>query len=208
MRFKKVAWVAFLLGLYAVGIAASRGPTVSLLIVLLCHFSTRNILKSIIMLFVLIMLLFFYGNVIIDLLSTQFPTLITRMDLTVSEFDTGGRDQIFKEAIKQFVNNPLFGDWFLLDPSDISSSAHNAIIGAFSCLGLFGGILMIVLYIILSIKSFKLLKYNSYLSFYASLCLFLIFYSITTGGALMSKTDFNFAFLTILIISEKFLINK
>ncbi|KAA6347104.1 hypothetical protein EZS27_005397 [termite gut metagenome] len=208
MKFKKVAWGAFLLGLYAVGFAASRGPFVSLLIVLFCYLLTRGNLKTIIMILIFVMLGFFYENVIIDLLSTEFPTLMGRMDLTVHEFDTGGRDKIFVQAIEQFVNNPLFGDWFLLDPTDTTSSAHNAIIGAFSCMGLLGGISMITLYITLLIKSFKLLKYNSYLSFYASLCLFLIFYSITSGGFLMTKLNFNFAFLAILIISKKFLLNK
>jgi O-antigen ligase len=209
MRFKKLAWIAFLLGLYAVGIAASRGPAVSLIIALFCYFSMRNIGKSIIMLLGFTLLLFFFGNVIFDWSSTLFPTLLNRMVLTVNEFDTGGRDVIFGQAINQFMNNPFFGDWFLLDRGDMTSSPHNAIVEAFSSLGIFGGILIIALYIILIIKVFKILKYNSYLSFYASLCLFLISYSITTGGSLITKLNFNFAFLVILILDEKFYaINK
>jgi O-antigen ligase len=125
------------------------------------------------------------------------------MDMTVNELDLGNRDIIFAQAIKQFIANPFLGDWFLLDHEDMTSSPHNAIVEAFSSLGIFGGISTIVLYITLIIKSFKILKYNSYLSFYASLCLFLIFYSITTGGTVLMKPDFNFAFLSILIISKK-----
>jgi O-antigen ligase len=204
MRFKTMAWIALLLGLYAVGIAASRGPLVALLIVLFFYIFTRKGLKPIIIVLLLIVVLYCLGNIIMDWLITKFPTLMSRMLLTVNESDMGNRDLIFAQAMKQFVDNPFFGDWFLLDHNDMTSSPHNAIVEAFSSLGLWGGISVIVLYITLLVKAFNILKYNSYLSFYAGLCLLLIFYSVTTGGSVIYKPDFNFAFLSILIINSIF----
>jgi O-antigen ligase len=203
MRFKKIAWVTFLLGLSAVGNAGSRGSFVALLVVLCCYLLTRKISKLIIIAFVLIVLLYFLRNTIIDLLNTFYPVLMQRMESTVNELDTGGRDVLFAQAVKQFIDNPFFGDWFLLDHGSVASYPHNAIIEGFSSLGIFGGISAIVLYIALIIKALKILKYNSYLSFYACLCLFFIFYSVTTGGSVLKNPDFDFAFLSILIINTK-----
>ena len=202
-RFKIILYVSFLLGLYAVAIAASRGPLFSLVITLLAGFYSKNIISAVKYTTVFLFTGILFGNLILNLFESYFPVIYNRTLSTLVGKSLGGRESIFDQAITQSLENPFFGDWFLLDRSDATSIAHNAFLQSLMSLGFIGLILNVILYFILFKAAIKIIKTYSIYSFWGYSTIFFMIYSLTTGGSLYIKPDFNFAFLILLIISNK-----
>ena len=202
-RFKIILYVSFFLGFYAVAIAASRGPLFSLVITLLVGIYAKNIISLIKYATVFLFTGILFGNSVLNLVELYFPIIYERTKSTLVGKSLGGRESIFDEAIIQPLENPFFGDWFLLDRSDPSSIAHNTFLQSSMSLGFFGLILNILLYFILFNAAIKIIKTFSIYSFWGYLSIFYMIYSLTTGGSLYIKPEFNFAFLMLLIISNR-----
>ena len=202
-RVKILIYLSFLLGLYAVAIAASRGPLFSLVISLLVGVYANNFIS--LMKYIVIFLLtgILFGNSLLNMIEFYFPVIYRRTEATLVEKSLGGRESVFDEAIIQSLENPFFGDWFILDRSDPSSIAHNTFLQSSMSLGFFGLILNVLLYFILFRAAINIIKINSIYSFWGYLSVFYMSYSLTTGGSIYIKPEYNFAFLILLIISVR-----
>tara|TARA_B100000787_G_scaffold169710_1_gene161892 strand:- start:4902 stop:6185 length:1284 start_codon:yes stop_codon:yes gene_type:complete len=203
LKVKFLAFSTFCLGMLAVGIAGSRGPLFGVFFTILITFFSKNILTSIKFSFLIIIIGIVFGEVLLDLIESNLPIFYDRIYNTIVNSSLGGRESVFEQAIDQIFSNPLLGDWFLLDRSDTSSIAHNAFLQAAMCLGILGGILNVYIYYVLFQKSIKIIQTSTIYSFWGYATLFYMIYSLTTGGSIYIKSDFNFAFLILLLISSK-----
>lgn len=200
---KVIVHLTFLLGLYAVAIAASRGPLFSLIFTLLIGVFAQKFIAAMKVVFIILVISILFGNSVLNWVKEYFPTVYERTESTVVGKSLGGREEVFDQAVNQSLENPFFGDWFLLDRSDSTSIAHNAFLQSSMSLGLFGLVLNILLYFILVKAAIRVIKKRTIYSFWGYSSIFLMSYSLTTGGSLYIKPDFNFAFLILLIISNR-----
>jgi len=202
-RKKIIYIIIFCLGVYAISIAGSRGPLFGLVITMLVPVFANNIIKFLKSLLILLLGIILFGGLIADLAEYISPVIYDRTYQTVVNFSLGGREPIFKAAWEQFVNNPILGDWILLDRTDRTSFAHNAFLQTAMSLGVFGLVLIIYVYVMLFKCSLRLIETRSVYSFWGYLTLFYMVYSLTTGGIIYLKPDFNFAFVILLIMTSK-----
>ena len=144
-----------------------------------------------------------FGGQMLQLFESNLPLFYDRLYYTLVYSSLGGRDVIFDQAVNQIFSNPLLGDWFLLDRSDTTSIAHNAFLQAAMSLGIFGGVLNVYIYYVLLHNSIKIIHTSTIYSFWGYASLFYMIYSLTTGGSIYIKSEFNFAFLSLLLISSK-----
>lgn len=203
---RKVKFIAFstlCLGMLAVGIAGSRGPLFGFFLTILITFFSKNILTSIKISFLIIIIGIVFGEDILHLFESNLPVFYERIYNTIVYSTMGSRESIFVQAIDQIFSNPILGDWFLLDRSDTTSIAHNAFLQATMSLGIFGGILNVYIYYVLFQNSIKIIHTSTIYSFWGYATLFYMIYSLTTGGSIYIKSDFNFAFLILLLITSK-----
>jgi hypothetical protein len=201
-KFKIVALIALFLGVFAIGMAGSRGPLFGLVLSILIPFFFKNsysVIKSILFLSVFTLL---FGTVFLELIKNFLPVIYERTYDTVVNFSLGGRESIFIEAVNQIIENPFLGDWFLLDRDDSTSIAHNAFLQAGMSLGVLGIFLNVYLYYILFKYSLRVIRTKSIYSTWGYLTIFFIVYSLTTGGNIYIKPEFNFAFLILLLINS------
>lgn len=203
---RKIKMLSFLLlpiSIMGIVLAGSRGPLFGVFFTLLITNYSKNLISSIKFSIFIILFVVIFGNIFISQVEYYAPLMYQRVYDTVVLLSLGGRESVFEEAITQMFENPFLGDWFLLDRSDRTSIAHNALLQAGMSIGVFGLILNAYLYWILLKNSIKLINLNSIYSLWGYLTIYYIIYSLTTGGAIFFKYDFNFAFLILLIISAK-----
>jgi len=202
-KLKLFFFFTLIWGLFAVALAGSRGPFFGVVITIFISFYLKNAVASIKTSFLIIIIVIIFGTQIVELVKTIAPALYERTYSTVVDSSLGGRESVFDQAVNQIVKHPIFGDWFLLDRADLTSYAHNAFLGAVMSIGILGGILVIYLYFILFKYSLKVIRTQGIYSFWGYSTLFYIVYSMTTGGDIYIKTDFNFSFLILLLIFSK-----
>ena len=156
LQYKTKTWVkvflliAMLLGIFNIFTAGSRGPLLQLCITVLIYFFTnRNLIKmrSLIALCMIFIILAFLFPNYLDVTALLFDRL------QETGFSSNNSDRIrasfFNSAWNQFLDNPLLGD--SIETIVGGTYPHNLILESLMALGLFGGILMTVLFI----KSFK-----------------------------------------------------
>jgi O-antigen ligase len=81
--------------------------------------------------------------------------------MAIYEGDTSGRDVLFSNAIKAFLDSPIIGKQFaLFGPGGTFVYSHNIILDAFMGLGIFGGIAIIYFLTIAFKNAYKLIKIN------------------------------------------------
>lgn len=193
----------FIVGFFAVLIAGSRGPFFGLIATLLMPLivkKPKNILISVIFLLFVIII---FGNILLNLVQTISPYFYQRVVDTVVYGDLGGRESIFQQAINRIIEHPLFGDWFLLDMNDTTTIAHNALLEALMSIGIFGGLIFLYLYIYLIKYSIIVIKSKCICSFWGYTSILFIIYSMTTGGSIYIKPEYNFSFLILFFIISK-----
>ena len=142
-----------ILSLYVIIIAGSRGPLVySFLILLYCiYFSNynKNIKTLIVFIVITLILLFFIDHTILtDVIGTYSPMLEERLISSIDNNEISGRESLYEISLNQFLENPFFGNYFVLTSgSYMGQYPHNIILEAFMTFGLFGAIpFMILLY--------------------------------------------------------------
>jgi hypothetical protein len=128
--------IFILLGLSNVALAASRGPVIELLVVLIFYIILnykRNRYSS---LFIVGIVLFALSTIFTGYLYI-FNSVIERIISTNGQED---RPLLFAESWQRFVANPVLGN------RAISEWAHNIFLGSLEVLGIIGGILMLIIY--------------------------------------------------------------
>jgi O-antigen ligase len=155
--FTKILYlIATFIGLYVTLIAASRGPLIGLLICLSLVIITDNkaMVNKItgisgIMLLVSVFVITFFGDI---------DFIINRFFLLSDEIETAtdlSRGSLYLASITLILENPFLG--FGVELPDGLGYPHNLIVESFLSLGLLGGILFTVLFIITLVQSLKLL---------------------------------------------------
>ena len=106
-----------------------------------------------------------------------------------------GREEHFKSAFKQFINNPILGDKIFDNYSNFYP--HNLFLESFMALGLFGGLLFIFI-IFRNLVNFQQKK--NYLNLYVLFSIFLLF--VCTSGSIWNSFEF---WVILILINNKYL---
>jgi len=153
--------VFLIVGLFAVGVAASKGPALALILCLMIlifsEFKLRNSLTILIFVTLLSIIIYIGAQYIEEKLGF---TLITRIQ-GAAEIDesTGGRMRSFTDAWNQFLDNPLLGS--ALEELNSHFYPHNVVIESFMATGIIGGIAFCLLIVMSTMAAFQLIHTNS-----------------------------------------------
>lgn len=139
-----VCGVGFLIGLYAMLQAGSRGPLLALFVVVLIYAFSRSRYATIGMLgggLVSFVIWLFMEN-LVEMIRGISPVMASRLEITLQEGNMSGRDELFSSVWQECLNNPITG--FQLD---FLGYSHNACLDGFMMFGLIFGwiVLMLVL---------------------------------------------------------------
>lgn len=140
-----------ILSLYVIIISGSRGPLIySFLILLYCiYFSNynKNIKRFIVFIVVILILIFFVNYTIFtDVIGNYSSELENRLISSIDNNEISGRESLYKIGLNQFLENPFFGNYFVLTSGNYKGEyPHNIILEAFMTFGLFGAIPFIIL---------------------------------------------------------------
>lgn len=141
--------------------AASRGPIMAFVILLLLMLYSRFKNKNFAIFFSIITVVVLWLNIdaIIEFIGEISPMLGQRMSASAYEGDSSGRDSLLVNAIEVFMRNPFIGEKFVLD---IGSYSHNSLFDVMMALGFFGGLVWLFLMIKdLQLASRHLLSHSS-----------------------------------------------
>jgi O-antigen ligase len=134
--------------------------------------------------------LFFLSPFILLVIGLFSSVSADRILSTLTEGDSGDRDQYFNAAIYQFLNSPFWGGSFVLNNGiGKGDYPHNLFLESLLAFGIFGGLVIIYFYYRGFKSSFNLLYFNYNNKWLALLFIqFFIFSSIS--GALWSSIHF------------------
>lgn len=143
---KIISITVLLLSLFAMIRSASRSPIIALFgVILFWLFAQGNkrIWSLLIVISVIISIVTFI-NPILDFIGNISPVMEHRLRISIFEGDSSGRDSIFKDAIKAFLDSPIIGKQFgLFDGNGGYGYSHNIILDSLMGLGIFGGLIII-----------------------------------------------------------------
>lgn len=138
-------FVAFvvIISLFVMMRAGSRGPLLSLFVALLAYsFSiSKRRMQGVAAGILVLSIVFLFSDALLEIIRAVSPVMYNRMELTINEGHTSGRDGIYLNAIDTFMNNPIFGGQFCLSINGKANYSHNSILDAFMGMGLLGGLL-------------------------------------------------------------------
>lgn len=144
-----------ILSVYSILRSGSRGPLLSLFIVLLFWFFSKgkNFAVGIFIVIFSFLLLYLFREQIISIMGDVSPILENRLRATLEGQSNDGRDVIYSTSWNLFLDHPFFGNQFaIINSAQEYTYSHNLILDALIALGFFGGILIIYL-IISAIKA-------------------------------------------------------
>ena len=193
------ALIAFVISVSLILLGGSRGPLVSCVILSLISFflffKNSNI-KNIIFGFLFFLSIFFGFEYLINSYSESI-NLVSRVNESLLSSDqiSFGREEHFKSAFKQFINNPILGDKIFDNYSNFYP--HNLFLESFMALGLFGGLLFIFI-IFRNLVNFQQKK--NYINLYVLFSIFLLF--VCTSGSIWNSFEF---WVILILINNKYL---
>ncbi len=150
-----------ILGLFAVGVAASKGPALALvlclMILIFSELQLRNSLTILIFVTLLSIIIYTGAQYIEEKLGF---TLITRIQGAADiDESTGSRMRSFTDAWNQFLDHPLLGS--ALEELNTHFYPHNVVIESFMATGIIGGIAFCLLIVMSMMAAFQLIRTNS-----------------------------------------------
>jgi O-antigen ligase len=180
---------ASLLGLFLMISSNSRGPLVSLIVVLLVAILTLKTAQRLVILALSMIAAGTFVPIII-VIDALFETSIYNRLLGQSQLEEVNvidRYDRYIVAMKAFADHPLVGVG--LEVPKIGGYPHNVIVESFISVGLFGAIVFISLFVIISVKSFVLLNRDTG---YGWLSLLFLQYAVGAqfSGSIHSSTTF------------------
>lgn len=147
----KLVWKSFLIVMMCASFvimlrAASRGPLIAFIIMLLMvlYSHVKNKGFAFVFSIIVVAIIWLYIDNILLFLGEISPAMEQRMSETVYEGNTSGRDSLYANAIDIFLRNPIFGEKFVLD---IGFYSHNSLLDVLMALGLLGGLAWLYLMI-------------------------------------------------------------
>lgn len=171
------------IALMNVALAGSRGPmielTLTFLLFIIFNFKKIGSFKISVLIISLIGAAFYFSNYIVF-----FNTAIDRLSETGLNkgSESEQRYYLFKDAIEQFFNNPIFGY------QAIGVYPHNLIFEAFLSLGILGGLLFIYIIVISIYFSISLIKTST--TNWIGLIFMMYIISTFVSGALWNSFEF------------------
>ncbi|WP_346861023.1 oligosaccharide repeat unit polymerase [uncultured Draconibacterium sp.] len=155
LKEKKVSYrilsvFSMLLCLLVAALTGSRGPFVTLALVILFFFlvqkNTKNVLRFMVVSLLLFVLL---KGTILNFLESRGASIFIRMEQAIYEQNFSGRTQKYLDALHSFQENPIFGHYFVLDKGENAGGhPHNLLLEVLITTGLLG--IIPFLYILLS----------------------------------------------------------
>lgn len=191
--------VAMFMSLLIMLRAASRGPVVAFLAIVLffVYSKTRYKIVGAVISVILIIVLVTSMDSLLALLEDISPMMNQRLSAAIYENDSSGRNSLSASALEVFLRNPFLGDRFVLDMGFYS---HNSFLDVMIGLGLFGA--FVYLYLIVSV--FKKAYYNIHnmnaISIISLLSVQMILKSMFSGAI---YTDNVFAICMIIVLSTQ-----
>ena len=141
--------------------AASRGPLIAFVVMLLMvlYSSKKNKSLAAIISILAITIIWLNIDVILYYIGELSPIMGQLMSATAYEGDSSGRNLLYANAIDVFLRNPIFGEKFVLD---IGFYSHNSLLDVLMALGLVGGLVWLYLMIKdLLVTSYHFLHHSS-----------------------------------------------
>lgn len=148
----KFIYIIFIgMGLANIGLAASRGPVITLFLILVFYIISNLKNKQIFNFFFLALTLgllgwYFRGYLFV------FDSVIQRLDTTSSDEE---RNNIIAESWSRFSSSPIIGS------NAIGEYAHNIFFGSLEAIGIIGGVLILIIYVNAIKESFALVRIKS-----------------------------------------------
>lgn len=196
--YKFLVGIILIFGFYCLFIAGSRGPLLSLFIILTI-WSTLRSGKISGFIFTLICAFFVltFVNEIILLIGEVSPILESRFSDTLREGNTDRRGELANIAQMAFLDSPIYGKQFAIFEMNKLNYPHNIFLEGFMALGI-GGFLLLFASLSAFIKACKhifMKKKNTWLS----LLLFQYLISSLLSGTIYFTPLFSITILLVLI---------
>lgn len=172
--------LTFLLGMFVLLRAGSRGPVLAITVVLFVWWCARSH-YAFIALFASSAFagcVYFFRETIFNLIMKISPVLVTRINMTLEYGHSSGRDYLMKSAIDKILENPLFGV-----QTDQLGYSHNAILDGFMMFGVGVGWIVFILYLAAYVDAYKIIKLKIK-NYWVALLAIQYFTATQTSGAL------------------------
>lgn len=193
---------AGLLGLYLLVAAASRGPLVTLILVLFFYFMAQDfkrywrVLTVVALLFVLMIQAGSYLEEVGTYRAfSRAEGAFSGQDEAVSE-----RQIAYKGAVNQFIQSPIIGD--SLEEKETRLYPHNVVLESFMATGLIGGLPFVILILYGIYISFRNLKMKSEHGWIALLFIQYLIAAQFSGALYASSILWTFLALNIVLYSK------
>jgi len=203
-KYRYYLYVISILSFIVLLRAGSRGPIISTIGVFIFYYFARqkNILWGIIISILVLCCGYIFMDKILDWIGFISPVLESRLNSSIYNGDTSNRIELYNTAIDSFTNSPLIGGGFAIFKNDSSFIySHNMILDAFMGLGIFGGILFLIIYAYAIKECYILIHRHEYLWWTSLLLIQQIIAGMTSGAFYMS--DLLSILLTLNFINYK-----
>lgn len=196
--FLSLAIVFSILGLARAG---SRGPFVAALMGLLFVFITMRLHRQF-NTFLLAALFVGAFGITTQTLERFAPVLFSRMEATIDEGDTSGRDVLFAHAIDKIVESPIAGGNPVIVLNDGFTTYHNGYLDVGVGLGILGFMVYVCLSLWILIRLIKK-RHNFYSPelIFASGMYFLSATRAMTGASLVSNPNYALSIVLACIVA-------
>ena len=181
---KFINYFLFFFGIVIMGLSGSRSPLVSLIIVIVfILFNQRKNFKGILVGLSILLLAYFLFDDFNSILQKFGSSFIERIDLSINEGDTSGRDIRIIASYYQFLKSPVYGGaHYIQDPLILGKYPHNLLLEAFMSLGIIGGIIFIIVLIRTIILGLRITRVDKLISKNNYGWIFLIFIQFLSFG--------------------------
>lgn len=198
---KLTNYLLIALGFFIVLTTASRGPILSLLVVLIFYLIVKEKKISIKYLYLLITLSVAVSvNYLISFLFEKEyiagNPMAHRIRNVLEDESTKSRIEIYQKGFQQFLDNPYFGSHFLVVDSNMY--AHNLLLDILISTGVVGLILLVPIFLLFAQKIITTTQYV-----FVSVIGFYFFLNTLTSGACYNMNEFWIIFALILATSFK-----
>lgn len=201
---KMICFLGIFLSVFLMLRAGSRGPLFQGIAIFVIYQSLKRkqIILSLLALLLILSVLFFLKDRLFDLISNLSPVLGNRLEATMAEGDTSGRDIYYSIAIANFLKSPFIGETFLVDGRIY---AHNYFIDSLMALGILGGLLFTYIVYHLFVRIAMLFRTNSEYEWLGLLSLQCFLAGLTSG---CFYTDTEFSKYLIILFTCPILLNQ
>ena len=205
-KYSKLVYpLLFVLGVVSIMKAGSRSPVVVLLAVSIFYFFAKaGFFKGLALIFSAAFVFYLSLDFLVELSEAMDSSIVSRLLSAIETGETSGRDAIYENAMGHFLENPIFGNFYLI-PSGVGMGGypHNFIIEVFMTNGIIGGVPFLIMLSIAVIKSFKLLKNRHPSGWIILLLLQVILFGMFSSSLYSSQDFWALSFFILSIGNEK-----